>query len=75
MDESPYGIRELAGGSRTWMLDVHPEGRRGRANDHERVARGGSFTSGPRFSRAASRSFLAGRFRLGSIGLRLVRLV
>src|SRR5262249_14372627 len=68
IDESPYGIRDLAGGMRCWLADIEgeypaealagePEPARGSPRDQSgiRAVRGGSWTNAPSFSRSASR--------------------
>jgi eukaryotic-like serine/threonine-protein kinase len=68
-DESPYGVRDVAGGMREWMADIHgertaeellaaPEPAEGaeRAAVGARVSRSGAWNSAREFCRCASRS-------------------
>ena len=64
-DESPYGVRGLAGNTRDWCSDAHQGGRV--------VARGGCWNGHALFSRAAQRSGADPGIRLPNIGIRLVR--
>ena len=64
-DESPYGVRGLAGNTRDWCSDAHQGGRV--------VARGGCWNGHALFSRAAQRSGADPGIRLPNIGIRLIR--
>lgn len=67
-DESPYGIRDLAGNARTWTSDTyHPD------DDSYRVLRGGSHIDQPHFCRSAGRLAANPDRRMLVIGVRLVR--
>jgi serine/threonine-protein kinase len=85
-DESPYGVRDLAGSSRDWVLDVDGElGAEAALAEREpapglarersglRIARGGGWSLPAPFSRLASRTRLGMRERLPDLGLRLVQ--
>jgi serine/threonine-protein kinase len=85
-DESPYGIRDLAGGMRTWVADIHgelsreaaraePEPEAGTARDASglRIARGGAWAVVSQSCRSASRSRLFALNANAAIGLRLAR--
>jgi serine/threonine-protein kinase len=84
-DESPYGIRDLAGSSRDWALDIdgelevdaalaekEPAPGLARERSGQRIARGGGWSLPSPFSRLASRTRLGTRERLPDLGLRLV---
>lgn len=64
-DESPYGIRDMAGGVRDWTTSWFEPGRR--------VIRGGAWNLYGDFSRAASRWGMAPWQALPNIGFRLVK--
>ena len=49
-DESPYGVRDLAGGCRDWCAELSFDERRG-----ERPVRGGCLTGTSRLCRLANR--------------------
>jgi serine/threonine-protein kinase len=84
-DESPYGVRGLAGNMRDWCLNVWrrdgPPIKRGRVCLDEaapddpdfRAVKGGAWGSSMGFSRAASRFGTPPAFRSLLIGFRLVR--
>ena len=65
LDESPYGVRGLAGNTRDWCSDDHTGGRV--------VVRGGCWNGHALFSRACQRSAADPGIRLPNIGIRLVR--
>ncbi len=85
LDESPYGVRGLAGNSRTWCLDLEKDGalteegrvrRTPRTMDPEagnRVVRGGGWSVASWYCRAAYRYANKPSGRNSLIGLRLVR--
>jgi eukaryotic-like serine/threonine-protein kinase len=86
LDESPFGARDLAGGLRAWVGDIVgelsaeqamaiPEPPAGTPRDGAgmRLVRGGGWSLGAQFCRAASRNRVFSMSRLGSIGIRLVR--
>ncbi|HEV8321123.1 MAG TPA: bifunctional serine/threonine-protein kinase/formylglycine-generating enzyme family protein [Myxococcota bacterium] len=86
IDESPYGVRDLAGGARDWMADIHralsardalrpPEPGPADARDAAgmRYMRGGNWTSIPIWCRAASRTNDFAMARLNSTSVRLAR--
>ncbi|MEO5729612.1 MAG: SUMF1/EgtB/PvdO family nonheme iron enzyme, partial [Byssovorax sp.] len=84
-DESPYGVRGLAGNMRDWCLNVWrrdgPPVQRGRvcldaaapADPDFRSVKGGAWGSSMGFSRAATRFGTPPGFRSLLIGFRLVR--
>jgi eukaryotic-like serine/threonine-protein kinase len=86
LDESPYGVRGLAGNMRDWCLAAWRRGgpplREGRlelepaaADDPDfRAVRGGAWTSPLEFARAAARFGNRPADRRESIGIRLCRL-
>jgi serine/threonine-protein kinase len=89
VDESPYRVRGLAGGVRTWVLDPFDahrpalDGRRARtavdladtltATPLPRCERGGAWKLGAHFSRSAGRWWQSLDYRDTRLGLRLVR--
>jgi serine/threonine-protein kinase len=80
VDESVYGVLDLAGASRCWLGDIHtlegPVSDEAELNARfaqERALRGGSHTSGFLFSRGASRSFIPSKFCYPSVGFRLCK--
>lgn len=83
-DVSPYGVRGLAGNMRDWLLDAYdplgPPLRDGRLvrtydpdPDVDRVNRGGTWSGGPIYARAASRGPLRAHMRYNIVGIRLAR--
>jgi len=81
-DESPYGVRDMGGGVRDWVADVHgahtarelaqsAEDRTGSSGT--RIARGGSWSSTALFCRASSRHALPASARSNVVGFRVVR--
>lgn len=85
-DESPYGVRDLAGGARTWVLDVHGESDAERAlqepepnpkmlreESGTRAARGGTWLGSESSCRVASRLRAFSMTRYISLGIRVVR--
>jgi formylglycine-generating enzyme required for sulfatase activity/serine/threonine protein kinase len=86
IDESPYGVRDMAGNVREWTLDVHgeldaaaalaePEPAPGTAREETRLRalRGGSWGGPALFCRAASRPRSFASVRFPNVGLRLAR--
>ena len=78
LDESPYGVRALAGNARCWCGDRFesdaPAGRADEDPDHVLYAtRGGSWTSVPRGARSARRYGVEAISRTADLGIRLVR--
>jgi len=85
VDESPYGVRALAGTIREWCQDPWtPEGPAPDGGEWQpaatsrdplisRAMRGGGFSSNPRTARIAHRTGTPGHNRLGSLGFRPVR--
>ena len=63
VDESPYGVRGMAGNVKDWCLDEI---------DGKRVTRGGSWLSSERNIRLATRNSSSPTFRSDSFGIRLV---
>jgi serine/threonine-protein kinase len=87
VDESVYGVRDLAGNMRDWMGNVYqadgdvwdaerlsPGLGTGEAGDF-RVLRGSSWASIPAVARVAVRSRITPDLRNGILGLRLVKTV
>lgn len=85
-DESPYGVRDLAGGVLQWAADVidlvsaeeasaEPEPELGHplVETGVRIARGGSWISGMTNCRSATRVRTIPLFRTSNLGIRLVR--
>ncbi len=85
-DCSPYGVRDMAGGMREWMGDIHgertwtelmaePEPMRAteRGASPERMIRSGNWVSMAEYCRAASRSRFFGLMRGAAVGFRLAR--
>jgi serine/threonine-protein kinase len=83
VDESPYGLRGMAGNARDWCLDAFrvqgPVVRDERAvilcveGADVRSVRGGSWASDPRRARAAARDWATPETRADDLGFRLVR--
>lgn len=77
MDESPYGVRGLAGNVRSWCSNAwtrdgeEPPG--GEAPGALREVRGGAFAAAPAFCRPAARVSAPPDRRLSTLGLRLCR--
>jgi serine/threonine-protein kinase len=66
IDESPYGVRGLAGNVRDWCLDADPVTGR-------RFNRGGFWIGGARECRAADRHIHEETHRTAELGFRLAR--
>jgi eukaryotic-like serine/threonine-protein kinase len=87
LDESPYGVRDMAGSVRCWMLDIfdelseeasaEPEPSIGSARDvtSARGVRGGAWSTAASQSRSASRHKRFTVMRTPFIGFRLVRVL
>lgn len=85
IDESPYGVRGLAGNVRDWCLESWmpqgPERPRGRLtfalpkDDSLRAVRGGSWSSSPEYARLAARFAAAPSARFPVLGFRVARSV
>ncbi|MEZ4296475.1 MAG: bifunctional serine/threonine-protein kinase/formylglycine-generating enzyme family protein [Polyangiaceae bacterium] len=87
VDQSPYGVRGLAGNVRDWCINVWkadgPEVQRNVVtldpasdeDDSARSARGGSWTTAPVFCRLAARFADKPSWRFGGVGFRLARSV
>ena len=85
MDNSPYGVRGMAGNVRDWCINVwKPDGPELKggvlqldpadpSNDDPRSARGGSWTTIPLFCRLAGRFADKPSWRFGGVGFRLAR--
>ena len=86
VDESSYGARDMAGGVREWMADVHgelspdvalldpePSPDTARGESGWRAVRSGNWTADHRWSRAASRSRMFSTLRGTGLGFRLAR--
>jgi len=67
-DESPYGVRDLAGGVRDWVSGALQMGDR-----FEPIVRGGAWSLPPAYAHAAGRWTLAANRALLSNGFRVVR--
>ena len=69
LDESPYGVRDLAGNIREWCSDVYHK------HSDTRVARGGAWGASeiPTF-RAAARFWYSRQMVSGFLGFRMVRI-
>lgn len=85
-DESPYGIRDLAGGAREWAADDHgvamardleaepePDASLRWDESPRRRARGGNFFTDHKWCRAASRSPLHALVRAEGVSFRLAK--
>ncbi len=67
LDESPYGVHDLAGGVREWCVDVFPSGQ-------HHLARGGMWGSVESVSfRCCSRSGYPSGMTASNVGMRLAR--
>lgn len=73
LDESPYGVRGLAGGSRDWTSDRWSSDGRPTNDENRRVCRGGSWIGDSRWCRAASRGWVEPHQRSFDLGVRLAR--
>lgn len=79
VDESPYGVRGLAGGVRDWMADaffvegIRTEGHEALQEDAFKNVRGGSFGRGPSTARCAYRNGSSAVLRGYDTGIRLAR--
>ena len=86
IDESPYGVRDVAGGVLQWAADVvdlvsaeqalaepEPEPGHPLVETGVRIARGGSWISGMTNCRAAARVKTIPLFRTSNLGFRLVK--
>ena len=72
MDESPYGVRGLAGNARTWCSNPWTrDGEDGLGTLRE--VRGGAFAAAPAFCRPAGRLVAPAFRRLSTLGVRLCR--
>ena len=85
-DGSPYGVRDLAGGTREWMGDVcgersvqealaepEPEPESERGDSPARIIRSGNIVSTPEQCRSAARWRSFALVRSEGIGFRVVR--
>jgi formylglycine-generating enzyme required for sulfatase activity len=85
-DVSPYGARDMAGGMREWMGDIHgehtwlellgepePVPPTERSASPERIIRSGNWASLAEYCRAAARSRLFALMRGAAVGFRVVR--
>lgn len=86
MDESPYGARDMAGGMRCVVADIHGELTAQQALDEDelsphtpreevtwRILRGGAWLMMPIVTRGASRSRTVSSARTGSQGFRIAK--
>ena len=85
-DCSPYGARDMAGGMREWMGDIHgertwqdlagepePAPASERGSSPERMIRSGNWVSMAEYCRAAARSRFFALMRGPAVGFRLAR--
>jgi serine/threonine-protein kinase len=85
-DVSPYGARDMAGGMREWMGDIHgehtwpelladpePAPPTERSASPERIIRSGNWASLAEYCRSAARSRLFALMRGAAVGFRVVR--
>jgi formylglycine-generating enzyme required for sulfatase activity/serine/threonine protein phosphatase PrpC len=79
---NPYGVYDTAGNVEEWVYDCHHDNYEGAPADGsvfeggdcaQRVVRGGSFSSGPKALRSATRSKFTAGSSNDSIGFRVVR--
>ncbi len=86
LDESPYGVRDMAGGMREWMLDVYPtktaeqtlaepepEAEMPRGDSALRYVRSGTWNADHKWARSASRGRMYALIRGTGLGLRLAK--
>jgi serine/threonine protein kinase/formylglycine-generating enzyme required for sulfatase activity len=78
LDESPFGVREMAGGMRSWIADIHGELSLRAALSHQeeprlRITRGGSWIAPEIFCRVTSRLRLLAERGYSHVGLRMVK--
>ena len=85
-DESPYGVRDMAGGMREWIGDIfgekaaaeldaepEPESSADRASSSWREIRSGNWNQDHKWARAASRGGSYALSRGSGLGFRLAR--
>jgi serine/threonine-protein kinase len=85
-DESPYGVRDLAGGMREWVADVfgqataeecaaqpEPAASTERGASSMRLIRGGGWNTAAEYTRAASRGAIFSLSRGTTLGFRLAK--
>ncbi|MGD0527361.1 MAG: bifunctional serine/threonine-protein kinase/formylglycine-generating enzyme family protein [Polyangiaceae bacterium] len=88
VDESPFGMRDAAGGMREWVADVadvagataasleaerEPETGAPRGDSPARIVRGGSWSSDHKWARCASRSRIPSLMRGTGLGFRVAK--
>jgi serine/threonine-protein kinase len=88
MDESPFGMRDAAGGMREWVADVadapgatadaleaerEPEAEAPRGDSPVRIVRGGSWSSDHKWARCASRSRIPSLMRGTGLSFRVAK--
>ncbi len=86
VDESPFGMRDAAGGMREWVGDVfgessaaqleaepEPDAGTARGDSPVRVVRGGSWNSDHKWARCASRSRIPSLMRGTGLGFRVAK--
>jgi eukaryotic-like serine/threonine-protein kinase len=86
LDESPYGVRDMAGGMREWMLDLFPETSQEltmrepepeagatRGESVTRRVRSGVWNADHKWARAASRSTMPALLRGTGLGYRVAK--
>ena len=86
VDESPFGLRDAAGGMREWVGDVfgestardleaepEPDASTPRGDSPVRIVRGGSWSSDHKWARCASRSRIPSLMRGTGLGFRVAK--
>jgi serine/threonine protein kinase/formylglycine-generating enzyme required for sulfatase activity len=86
VDESPYGVRDMAGGVREWVGDIHGERSANELDEEQEPApgtergessarrvRGGNFVADHKWCRAASRSSFPALLRGTGLGFRVAK--
>jgi formylglycine-generating enzyme required for sulfatase activity/tRNA A-37 threonylcarbamoyl transferase component Bud32 len=86
VDESPYGVRDMGGGMREWVADVHgehaaaalsaepePSADTPRGESPMRIIRSGSWITGSEFCRSASRARTFALSRGTGLGFRVAK--
>jgi eukaryotic-like serine/threonine-protein kinase len=86
LDESPYGVRDMAGGMREWVLDLYPDksaelttsepeptAQATRGDSVNRRVRSGVWNGDHKWARAASRSTMPALLRGTGLGFRVAK--
>jgi eukaryotic-like serine/threonine-protein kinase len=86
LDESPYGVRDMAGGMREWVLDLYPEKNQEltmrepepesettRGDSVMRRVRSGVWNADHKWARSASRSTMYALIRGTGLGFRVAK--